>query len=49
MNMSEESMETQQVESNDSDPITLAAQIAVAEGLAPEDSDGLGTLHFLNK
>lgn len=28
--------------------IEKAAEIAIAEGLAPEDSDGLGVKHFLN-
>jgi hypothetical protein len=31
-----------------SDPVTMAARYAVTEGLAPEDSNGLGILEFLN-
>jgi hypothetical protein len=32
----------------DCDPINLAAHFAVTEGLAAEDSNGLGTKDFLN-
>jgi hypothetical protein len=32
----------------ESNPIIMAAMYAVNEGLAPQDSDGLGTLFFLN-
>jgi hypothetical protein len=46
--MNETRVKNQQTQTSEPDPIDLAAQIAVAEGLAPEDSDGLGTKHFLN-
>jgi hypothetical protein len=29
-------------------PVVDAAELQVAEGLAPHDTDGLGTLEFLN-